>query len=74
MVEKTFYWPTSPWAKGEHYKKLSKYVQENYITGIEGMSLRAIGQLGWSADEIKDFLVGVREDFLNTSIHAYMPM
>jgi hypothetical protein len=38
------------------------------------MSLKLMGSLGWSADEVKEFLVGVKEDVKNTTIHAYGPM
>jgi len=41
------------------------------LNGIEGASLKVIGQLGWTADEIRAFLVGVRKDLQDTSITCY---
>lgn len=62
------------WAKGRYFKQLSLYSQANLLRGLEAMSLRTIGEMGWSAEEIRDFLPGVRRDIHDTSIHAYIPL
>jgi hypothetical protein len=74
VVEKSFYWPTSPWAKGKYYKEVAALFQADMLNGLEGMSLKVIGQLGWTADKIRDFLVGVRKDLQDTSVTCYVPM
>ena len=74
VVEKKYYWPLSRWAKGDYYKLVSVYAQASLLNGLDGMSLKLMGLMGWSAEEVKAFLVGVREDVKNTSIHAYAPM
>jgi SAM-dependent methyltransferase len=74
VVEKHFYWPTSPWPKGKYFKQVSLYWQENLLTGIEALSLKVMGVMGWSAEDIRPFLEGVRKDVKDTSIHAYLPM
>lgn len=74
VVEKTFYWPTSTWAKGRYYKQLAAVFQADMLNGIEGMSLKIIGKLGWTADKIRDFLVGVKKDLQDTSITCYLPI
>jgi hypothetical protein len=74
VVEKSFYWPLSPWAKGSYYKNISVLVQENALVGIEAMSLKVIGSLGWSAEEIQVLLADVRNDIKNTSIHCFALM
>jgi hypothetical protein len=38
------------------------------------MSLKLMGLMGWSAEEVKAFLVSVKEDVKNTSLHAYAPV
>jgi hypothetical protein len=42
------------------------------MNGIEGMSLKVIGNLGWTAEQIREFLVGVKRDIQDTSITAYV--
>jgi hypothetical protein len=74
VVEKTYYLPTSPWAKGKYFKDIAMLWQEDMTSGLEGISFKVMGNLGWSVDEIRVFLVGVRDDFKNTNIHCYTPM
>jgi hypothetical protein len=74
VVEKRFYWPISPWAKGELLKTIGLYFQEDLLDVIEPLSLKTMGLMGWSTEEIHAFLVGLREDIKDTSLHAYMPM
>jgi hypothetical protein len=74
VVELNFYMPTNPWAKGKYFKQVGALLEENYIKGIEGMSLRVIGALGWTAEEIRAFLVRVKRDIQDPSITCYVPM
>ena len=74
VVEKRFYWPTSPWPKGKYFKEIAMYFQEDLLRGLEGISLKVMGQLGWSAEDIKAVVPAVRDDIKNTSIHGYFPM
>ena len=74
VVEKHFYWPTNGWAKGKYFKQVAAYWQEDLLTGLEGISLKVMGVMGWSAEETLVFLAGVRKDVKDTSIHAYLPM
>lgn len=74
VVEESFYWPTSAWAKGKYFKDISMYFQEDTLKGLEGLSLKAMRALGWSVEEIQAFLADVRSDVNNTSIHAFLPM
>jgi hypothetical protein len=71
VVEKKYYWPLNAWAKGDYYKQISVYAQADLPNGLDGMSLKAMGLMGWSVDEIKEFLVRVKEDVKNTAIHSY---
>lgn len=73
-METKYYWPLSSWAKGEYYKQISVYAQATLLNGIEEMSLKLMGLMGWSAEEVKSFLVSVKEDVKNTSLHAYAPV
>lgn len=74
IVEKTFYWPTSTWARGQYFKDVSLLFQEDLLNALEGVSLKVMGIMGWSVEEILVFLASVREDIKDTNMHAYLPM
>jgi hypothetical protein len=74
VVEKQFYWPTSSWPKGKYFKEVAMYFQEDFLRALEGLSLKVMGSLGWSAEDVKAFLPAVKDDIRNPSIHAYIPM
>ncbi len=74
VEERRFYWPLSSWAKGQYYKTISAYFQEDIHGGVEAISFRVLSRLGWSAEKIKEFLDEVRKDVRDTSIHAYLNM
>ncbi|KAK3326182.1 S-adenosyl-L-methionine-dependent methyltransferase [Apodospora peruviana] len=72
VVQRHFYWPVNPWAKGKYYKTIGGYCQEDLLRAAEGMSLKVIGNLGWTPDAIREFLVGVKRDLKDTKIHLYV--
>ena len=72
VCERRFYWPFNPWPRGAYYKTLGAYVQQDLLNGIEGLSLKLLGLMGWSFDDIHALLADVRRDLLDTSIHAYI--
>ncbi|KAI1464469.1 S-adenosyl-L-methionine-dependent methyltransferase [Daldinia caldariorum] len=72
VVEKRFYWPTSPWAKGAYYKTVATYFQEDLLSGLEGISLRVLGVLGMSPEQVREFVEDVKKDLRSTNIHAYI--
>jgi len=74
VVEKRFFWPTSPWAKGKYYKTIGTYFQADLLKGLEGVSIKVLKALGWTIEEIQAFLPGVRKDLMDTSIHSYCQM
>ena len=74
VQEKTFYWPTSPWAKGEYYKNVAAYFQQDMLLGLDGISTKALGLLGWEAERIREFLGRVKGDFRDTNIKAFQPV
>ncbi|OTA67099.1 S-adenosyl-L-methionine-dependent methyltransferase [Hypoxylon sp. EC38] len=72
IVEKRFYWPTSPWAKGRYFKTVAAYFQEDMLAGLEAMSLKVLGVLGMSPEQVREFVEEVKRDFRDTNIHAYL--
>jgi SAM-dependent methyltransferase len=73
-VEVRYKIPGSPWPKDERLKLLGVYELENFLTGLEGMSMRIFTKgLGWSKEELQVFLAGVRKDMRNRRYHGYYP-
>ncbi|OTA98458.1 hypothetical protein M426DRAFT_109886 [Hypoxylon sp. CI-4A] len=72
VVERRFYWPTSPWARGAYFKTVAAYFQEDMLSGLEAMSLRVLGVLGMTPDEVRLFVDDVKRDILDTNVHAYL--
>ncbi|GKT40041.1 putative methyltransferase tdiE [Colletotrichum spaethianum] len=68
-------WPISPWAKDQHYRELGSWCQENFMEGLEGFTMAPFTRgLGWTREEVDVFLIDVRKDLKDRSIHAYSPM
>jgi SAM-dependent methyltransferase len=75
VTELHFAWPSSPWCKGRHLKKLASWFSKDMCDGVEAISMALLTRFGGMTEaEVKEFLEGVRKDVLNTRVHAYMPM
>lgn len=74
VTESNYYWPLNSWAKGKYYKRIAVLAQADFLNGLEGLSLKVMGSMGWSPDRIHTFLDDVKKDVKNTSIHCYCPM
>jgi hypothetical protein len=74
VTEKKFYWPTSPWPKGKYFKEIAWLWQEDLLRGLEGISMKVLGNLGWSREQVLEWLPAVREDIKDTRVHAYWAM
>lgn len=60
-------WPTDPFLK-----ECGRWFGLGMIEGLEANSLGPLTRvLGWTPDEVKNFLVPVRKDIQNKHIHAY---
>jgi hypothetical protein len=68
-------WAFNTWAKGECYKTFGKWYNEDMHQGLEGMAMATLTRAhGWSKEEVLKFLVGVRKDFDDKGIHAFLPL
>lgn len=72
VVEEKFFWPNNTWAKGKYFKEIGALVCKDFLNGVEGISLKVLGHLGWTAEEVRDLVGEVRKDFEDTNIHAYL--
>jgi hypothetical protein len=74
VVERRFKIPSNPWAKDPRMKLIGTFEMENFLRGLEGMSLRVFQKgLGWSAEQTTVFLADVRKDIKNLRYHAWYP-
>ncbi|KAL3420426.1 methyltransferase domain-containing protein [Phlyctema vagabunda] len=72
VVKIPYRWPMNRWPKQRKYKELGMWTQENFSMGLEAMSLALFTRnLGWTMEEVKIFCAHVRNDMMNTNIHAY---
>ncbi|CAK7234365.1 hypothetical protein SBRCBS47491_008923 [Sporothrix bragantina] len=75
IVRVPYKWPIGRWPKNEKMKELGGLVRENFIGGVETMSLALFTRfLGWSLDEVKTFTEQVRYDMCHSSYHTYFDM
>ncbi|KFY08924.1 hypothetical protein V492_05788 [Pseudogymnoascus sp. VKM F-4246] len=66
--------PCNTWPKDPRMKVLGAWEMENLLSNLEGMTMRVYQKaLGWTAEEVSVFLVGVRKEIRDRSIHAYWP-
>lgn len=74
VQEKNFYFPVNAWAKGRYFKQIAVYAQADFLSGLEGLSLKVMGTMGYSAEAVKEMLVDVRRDVCDPDVHCYCPM
>ncbi|ATZ53773.1 hypothetical protein BCIN_09g05490 [Botrytis cinerea B05.10] len=65
-------WPGNRWPKNAKAKEIGMWHQENLTSGLMGLSVAIFTRLlGWNVEELELFLVDVRREMKDTSIHAY---
>ncbi|KAF5557763.1 methyltransferase [Fusarium phyllophilum] len=75
VVDKRFKWPTSPWPRDKKYKELGMWNNHNASNALESLTMASFSRAhGWSREEVITFLVDVRKDLNNPSVHAYNPI
>ncbi|AEO60277.1 hypothetical protein MYCTH_103164 [Thermothelomyces thermophilus ATCC 42464] len=74
-TEKTKRGPLTQWPRDPKYKEIGMWSEHNFCGGMYWLSVALFTRaLGWTADRLEVFLVDVRKDLRNRSIHAYWPM
>ncbi|KAL2145391.1 hypothetical protein VTI28DRAFT_7318 [Corynascus sepedonium] len=75
VSEKLYKWPINAWPRDTKYKEIGMWSEHNFCGGLYGLSVALFTRaLGWTAEELEVFLVEVRKDLRNRSIHAYWPI
>ncbi|KAI9744019.1 MAG: hypothetical protein M1818_002753 [Claussenomyces sp. TS43310] len=66
--------PEGPWARGQSQKLTGLFWRTILLEGVEGIALKPLEKgLHWSREEIEVFLVDVRKQLMDPSIHTYWP-
>jgi SAM-dependent methyltransferase len=72
VVEKRYKMPLGPWSAEKKQRDIGRWHLLEAYQGIEGWTMALFTRiLGWSAERVQVFLVGVRDGFKDRSIHAY---
>ncbi|KAL4922404.1 S-adenosyl-L-methionine-dependent methyltransferase [Aspergillus aurantiobrunneus] len=72
VQEEIYKVPFSPWAKDPRLKELGKYHQANMLEALEAYSLALMTRfLGWTVEEVRLLLVGVRKELQDRTLHIY---
>ncbi|KAF5618716.1 alkaline ceramidase [Fusarium sp. NRRL 52700] len=75
VVDSRFKWPTNPWPRDKKYKELGSWNNYNASNALESLTMASFSRAhGWSREEVITFLVDVRKDLNNPSVHAYNPI
>ncbi|KAI8162846.1 Secondary metabolism regulator LAE1 [Colletotrichum sp. SAR 10_86] len=70
-----FKWPSNSWPKHPKFKELGFWNNENINNGFEAITMAPFTRaLGWTREEVHEFLPSVRRDLNDKSIHAYWPV
>ena len=73
--ESVFKWPINSWPKDKEFKEMGRWNLINMLEGLDGFTMRLFTKaLDMSFEEVATFLVEVRKDLYNKSIHCYWPM
>lgn len=69
---KAYKWPSNEWPRDPKWKWLGSWQSENMLSGLEGFSMAPLTRAhGWSRPQVEVFLIDVRKDLKDRSIHAY---
>ncbi|PHH74341.1 hypothetical protein CDD83_4581 [Cordyceps sp. RAO-2017] len=75
VTQNLYKWPTNSWPKDPKFKELGMWTYENLGNGASGLSMALFTRaLGWKSEEVEVFLVNVRKQMRDRSIHAYWPI
>ncbi|KIW65415.1 hypothetical protein PV04_07678 [Phialophora macrospora] len=75
VQEQKFKWPIGTWPRDAFFKELGNMCLVNFLTGLEGFTLRLwTGPLRMSFEAVQVFLIGVRRAVKNPRVHAYWPV
>jgi hypothetical protein len=64
--------PVGPWPKDRRLKKVGLFESVNMQEGLEALTIKAFTKaLGWSAEQVQLFMMDVRKQVKDRSVHSY---
>lgn len=68
-------WPSNTWPKGKKDKTLGLWNMINTLDGLDGFTMAMFTRvLGWTPEEVQVFLVNVRNQCKDRTLHNYWPV
>jgi hypothetical protein len=75
VTTRIFQVPIGPWAKNRVLKLVGLYWRTILMDGLQPIALGPLTRgLGWTREQVEVWLVGVRNAYLETGVHAHMPL
>ncbi|KAI8158279.1 Secondary metabolism regulator LAE1 [Colletotrichum sp. SAR 10_70] len=75
VVLQRFKWPSNPWPKDPYYKKIGEWNFHNFVDAAEAMAIAPLTRAhGYTKEEVQFFLIDVRKNMRDPSIHSFMPI
>ncbi|KAI8314930.1 Secondary metabolism regulator LAE1 [Colletotrichum sp. SAR11_59] len=70
-----FKWPSNPWPKDPHYKKIGEWNYHNFVAAAEALAMGPLTRAhGYTKEEVDVFLIDVRKNMRDPKIHSYLTM
>ncbi|KAK2050173.1 S-adenosyl-L-methionine-dependent methyltransferase [Colletotrichum somersetense] len=68
-------WPSNPWPKDPKYKEIGELQGQNMADALEALCMAPLTRAhNWTRDEVDAFLIDVRKNIKDRSVHAYWPI
>jgi hypothetical protein len=65
--------PVGPWPKDQNLKTIGLYTRSVIYDGLQAITMGPFTRgLGWTPEEVEVFLVKVRKDLMNSSVHSFV--
>ncbi|KAH7157246.1 hypothetical protein B0J13DRAFT_603046 [Dactylonectria estremocensis] len=72
VIERRLKLPLGPWPKDKKLRSWGAWNRQFLLQALEGFSIRGLTEmLGWSFNDAQLFLMDMRNELLNPSVHAY---
>ncbi|KAI8291168.1 Secondary metabolism regulator LAE1 [Colletotrichum sp. SAR 10_98] len=70
-----FKWPSNPWPKDPHYKKIGEWNYHNFVAAAEALAMGPLTRAhGYTKEDVDVFLIDVRKNMRDPRIHSYLTM
>ncbi|KAJ5002573.1 Secondary metabolism regulator LAE1 [Colletotrichum sp. SAR 10_66] len=70
-----FKWPSNPWPKDPHYKKIGEWNYHNFVAAAEALAMGPLTRAhGYTKEEVDVFLIDVRKNMRDPKIHSNLTM